>query len=267
MLSRSRSKPTILNLPPGEAPTLRIVYTAPTFTNPERVRFRHRLRGLRDEWEEAGSERVAYFTHLPPGNFSFELLSSDAHGRWQSVPMTLPIFIAPTLMQTRWFPVSLIGLGCLGVAGLFLWRLRWERRASNAESEQNLAEERARIAGDLHDELGTALTGIALELDVLRQQSTQAPSLSTQLIETSSRVRSLAERMREVVWAVNPQCDTVSSLAHFLEQQTEHALRHHDMGRRFSFPADIPHLPLSGHARHQLSLAVRESLNNAIRHS
>jgi signal transduction histidine kinase len=73
--------------------------------------------------------------------------------------------------------------------------------------------------------------------------------------------------MREVVWSVNPQCDTVSSLASFLEQQISQFLRAGNIKVELDFPEDIPALPIGGEARHQLALGVREALTNVVRHA
>jgi signal transduction histidine kinase len=135
-------------------------------------------------------------------------------------------------------------------------------------SEQHahaLAEERARIARDLHDDLGTALTGVALELDVARRQS--GDGIANRLGETAHNIRTLAERMREVVWAVNPNCDTVSSLASFLEQQAGLLLKHTPVRARFEFPEELPTLSVDSETRHQLALGVREAITNALRHA
>src|SRR5207249_1643815 len=98
------------------------------------------------------------------------------------------------------------------------YRLGWQRRLLRSEEQRVRAAERARIARDLHDDLGTALTGLALELDVAGREARKTPSVAERLSKGAQRTRELAERMREVVWTVNPNCDTVSSLASFLEQ-------------------------------------------------
>ena len=79
--------------------------------------------------------------------------------------------------------------------------------------------------------------------------------------------RELAERVRQVVWTVNPQCDTVSSFASFLEQQIGQFLRATSLRVTLDFPEDIPASPLSAEARYQLALSVREALANAVRHA
>lgn len=73
--------------------------------------------------------------------------------------------------------------------------------------------------------------------------------------------------MREVVWAVNPRCDNLSSLAGFLEQQAGQFLKADGLRCRLEFPEDIPALPLDGETRHQLALGVREALTNVVRHA
>ena len=73
--------------------------------------------------------------------------------------------------------------------------------------------------------------------------------------------------MREVVWTVNPRCDTVSSLVNFLEQQVSQFLRGDALQVRLEFPEDIPDLPMGAEARHQLALGVREALTNVVRHA
>ena len=135
------------------------------------------------------------------------------------------------------------------------------------DEQRALANERTRIARDLHDDLGTALTGLALELDVIGREATEAPPVAEHLGETAQRTRALAERMREVVWTVNPHCDTLSSLASFLEQQISQFLRATDVRVRLDFPEDIPAIPLAAEARHQLALSVREALTNVVRHA
>jgi len=119
----------------------------------------------------------------------------------------------------------------------------------------------------LHDDLGTALTGLALQLDVVRRDARNGPDLADRLAESAGRIRALAGRIREVVWAVNPRCDTVSSLASFLEQQAGQFLKGDGLRCRLDFPEDIPPLPLDGEARYQLALGVREALTNAVRHA
>src|SRR5205807_9868014 len=110
-----------------------------------------------------------------------------------------------------------------------------------------------------------ALTGLALELDVVGRDTVN--EVRRRLAETAQRTRELAERMREVVWTVNPRCDTVSSLADFLEQQVNQLIRGDGIRLQLDFPEELPARPMSAVMRHQLALSVREALTNVVRHA
>ncbi len=256
-----------VRLAPRRAHSLEARYTANTFVAPERVRFRFRLQGFDPDWREEGVRRTAVYTNLRPRSYRFEVEASTREGVWSKSPAAFEFSIEPAFVETPWFP-ALCALGLLGAgAGLGFWRVRWQQRVLLAQQQARLDQERARIARDLHDDLGTALTGLALELDVARNQMTEASAVSSRIEGAAGRTRELAERMREVVWAVNPRCDTVPSLAGFLEQQTAQFLRSDGIRGRLEFPEDIPALTVDSEARHQLALAVREALTNVVRHA
>jgi signal transduction histidine kinase/ligand-binding sensor domain-containing protein len=251
----------------GHGHVVEFRYTANTFVASERARFRYRLVGANRDWREETSERTARYINLKPGKYRFEVTAVDHHGIWNPVPASFGFSLVPRFWQTWTFYV-LCGSGVIGLAaGLQAYRLRWQRRLLKLEEQRALATERTRIARDLHDDLGTALTGLALELDVAGRQAKEVAPLAGRLSEAAQRTRDLAERMREVVWTVNPKCDTVSSLASFLEQQVSQFLKADGLRLRLDFPEDIPELPMGAEARHELALSVREALTNVVRHA
>lgn len=260
------SSNALLRLAAGRARVLEIRYTGNSFAAPRKMRFKFRLEGHDLDWRYDDHSRVAFYTNLRPGAYRFQVDACNNHGVWSEAPAEWSFVLAPHFWQT-WaftFLASVILIGA--AAGLQAFRLHWQRRLLQLEHQQALADERTRIARDLHDDLGTALTGPALQFDVLRRVAHDGPGVTKLLVESATRVRRLAEHMREVVWAVNPRCDTVPSLAGFLEQQAS-LFRSGDGVCRLDFPEDIPALPLAGEARHQLALSVREALANVVRHA
>jgi len=210
---------------------------------------------------------VAFYTSLRPGRYTFYVSACNNHGVWNEQGDEFAFYVAPHFWQTWLFYVLSAG-GAIGLAvAVQAFRLRWQRRLLKLEEQHALANERTRIARDLHDDLGTALTGLALELDVIRRDAHSESPVPARLAETARRTRDLAERMREVVWTVNPRCDTVLSLASFLEEQAAQFLRADRIHGRFEFPEDIPPLPVNAEARHELALGVREALTNVVRHA
>ena len=251
----------------GHGHVLEFQYTATSLIDSKHERFRYRLDGADTDWREETMERSVRYINLRPGNYRFQVTACNHHNVWNPKPVEFEFSLAPYFWQTKAF-YGVSGAAVLAIAaGIQGYRLRWQHRLLKLEQQRALAAERARIARDLHDDLGTALTGLALELDVIgRDPKPDSPS-DHRLDQAAERTRALAERMREVVWSVNPRCDTVPSLASFLEQQISQFLRADGIKVELDFPEDIPLLPIGGDARHQLALGVREALTNVIRHA
>jgi signal transduction histidine kinase len=257
----------LARFPAGRGRVVEIRYTANSFLNPKRVSFAYQLKGHDTSWRDAGPRRVAFYTNLKPGRYNFEVKARNEHGAWSPQVAAFAFSVAPHFWQTSQFYIG-SGLIIIVLAvAVQRYRLRWQHRLLKLEEQRALANERSRIARDLHDDLGTALTGLALELDLVGRDTSDKPSLAVRLCQTAQRTRDLAERMREVVWTVNPRCDTVSSFADFLEAQVEQFLSARDIRIKLDFPEDIPPIPLDAKARHHLALSVREALNNVIRHA
>jgi signal transduction histidine kinase/ligand-binding sensor domain-containing protein len=250
---------------PGQG-RLEFRYTATSLVASERARFRYRLSGVDSDWREPTAERVAHYT-LHPGHYKFELTGADCHNVWNPLPAVFPFYLAPHFYETWAFYLA-CALLVIGVAAsIVAYHLQWQRKLLKLEEQRSLANERTRIARDLHDDLGTALTGLALQLEVASRDAKASVPLAERLSGTARQTRDLAERMREVVWTVNPGCDNVASLADFLEQQISQFLRADTFQVRLDFPEQIPDLPLGGAVRHHLALSVREALTNVVRHA
>ena len=135
-----------------------------------------------------------------------------------------------------------------------------------AEHQRALAQERARIARDLHDDLGSSLTEITM-------LATTGPGLKLPADEATERMetivgksRTLVNALDEIVWAVDPERDTLASVARYLASYTEEYLAGLKVACRVQIPNSFPEQVVSGEVRHHLFLAVKETLNNAIRH-
>jgi signal transduction histidine kinase len=127
--------------------------------------------------------------------------------------------------------------------------------------------ERARIAEDLHDDLGANLTGLALKAELTRRQQLHPEQLAVHLADLVTTARGLSESMREVIWLANPRHDTLESLANQLARLAEILASDASLRIRLDLPSTLPDLPVSSRTRHQLCLAVKEALHNAVKHA
>ena len=135
-----------------------------------------------------------------------------------------------------------------------------------AENQRSVAQERARIARDLHDDLGSSLTEITM-------LATASPAVTFPSGEAAERMETIAVKSRtlvnaldELVWVVDPERDNLASVARYLASYTEEFLTGLKIACRVQIPNSFPDRELSSEVRHDLFLAVKEALNNAIRH-
>jgi len=257
-----------LRLPPGPR-QVELEYTGLSFVSPRNVTFKYRLEGLDREWVEVGARRVAYFHHLPAGDFRFEVLACNNDGVWNEAGASLAITVLPHVWQTGWFMTVCFATGTVGLVGTGwgIARRRARRRLAKMEQAAALERERARIARDMHDEFGSRLTTIA-NLGELAQNHTLSPTdMKSQLGSITSQVRELINTVDEVVWTVSPENDSLPSLTAFLSDYTERFVAPSGISHRLELDPDYPLLPVPAEARHNLLLATKEALNNAVRHA
>jgi len=128
----------------------------------DRVRFRSRLDGYDREWSSDTDLRLAFYTNLRPGRYQFRVKASNSRGLWSDEETSLSLVILPFFWQTKAFYIS-AALAVLALAGVAHWRrILVLRRFQELKHREELAAERARIAADMHDDLGATLTKIAV---------------------------------------------------------------------------------------------------------
>ena len=151
--------------------SLEVDYAAVDLSDPERIIYRYRLLGEDTAWQDAGSRREAFYNRLSPGKYSFEVSARRGHGQWSDLRAPLVLEVTPAYYQTGWFFLSLV-LGGVSLAILgYVLRLRQITARIRLVAEER-ANERLRIAGNLHDTLLQSFQGL-----MLRFQSVDAMML------------------------------------------------------------------------------------------
>lgn len=257
-LLRGEGEP--LRLARKDASSLSIRFTATSFPQNDLVHFRFRLKGYDREWRGADGVREASYTNLRPGEYQFEVEAANAHGYWSLAPTSLHFAITPRFWETKLF-LSL-GVGVLVFVGLQIGQyLQGRRIARLKQSHRALERERARIAKDLNDEIGASLNGLAWQAD-LASRGAEGPARS-ELETFSTRSRSLVDRLREVVWAVNPECDVLDNFAAYLSYYLD-GVNAPNVRFKLDLPTDLPPVRLRSEVRHNLLSAFKETVARAI---
>jgi signal transduction histidine kinase/ligand-binding sensor domain-containing protein len=246
-----------------------IQFTAPTYLAPERVRFRYWLEGWDDGWTDAGDQHHAVYSRLPAGEYYFHVTARNAAGVENPIAASMLFVVQPFVWQTWPFRLgALAGFTALvvGVVRYISFR-RLRLRLRLLEQETALQRERARIAQDIHDDLGASLTQIKL-LGELTDHDLAAPEQAREHVEKiSATARASIKSLDEIVWAVNPQNDTLAHLLDYIGQFAVEFLRTANLRCRVDFPQSPPARMVSAELRHNLFLAVKESLNNIVKHA
>jgi ligand-binding sensor domain-containing protein/signal transduction histidine kinase len=259
----------ILSLGPGRH-RIEFQYTALGFDSPERIRFRYRLHGLDSDWVEAGNRRLAFYSYVPPGNYWFQVIACNADGLWNEAGAKMGLTVAKFFWQTWWFTglLSATLLALVGGVVRFIVKRNLQLRLKHLEQEQILERERTRIAQDLHDEMGAKLCRISfLSEHVRRNPNGMAPEARHQIASISDASREVLHSLDEIVWAVNPQNDTLEHVVSYIGHYANEFFQETGIECKVNISGRPPSYSLSAQVRHNLLLAVHEAFTNVLKHS
>ena len=236
---------------PAGTRQLEIRYTALSFSSPRQVRFRYRLEGFDKRWIEAADQRVTYFSHLPPGRYTFQVTACNNYGVWSETGAQLSFQVLPLFWQTLWFKV-LIGLAIAAVL-VMVYRVRLARLRA-------LEQLRHQIARDLHDEVGANLGSISLLTEVM--EKVPQPGDLAQIRATADQT---VDTLRDLVWIINPSHEHLSDLIGRLKQIA--AIMLANLNYDFAEMEQANNIKLSLELRRNVPPLFKEVLNNIRKHS
>jgi ligand-binding sensor domain-containing protein/signal transduction histidine kinase len=244
-----------------DASRLDFYYTALSFIAPENVRFKYKLEGFDDDWIDGGARRVASYTNLRPGNYTFRVIAANNDGVWNETGAAVKFYLKPHFYQTYWFYLLCVVL--LALAAWQLYRMRVRRMASQFQA---VLAERSRIAREIHDNLAQDILGISVQLElVARLMPVAAETAKGHLDRARILVRNSMTEARRYVWDLRSQ--------ELQKKDLPAALR--DTAKRLTGAGDIetvvevagPMRPLPPDVETNLLRIGQEAINNAVKHA
>jgi signal transduction histidine kinase len=254
---------------PPRCEHLEIQYTSINLVAPDKGRFRYRLEGHETAWTEAGNSRVARYSRLPPGAYRFQVTAANEDGIWNETGAALSVWVQTPFWQTGWFKVgtSVVVLGTLVGLVYLISTQRLKRQVERLKQEEALERERARIARDIHDQLGASLTQVALLGELVESDKADPVEVEAHARQISQTARDTTRVLDEIVWAVNPSNDTLDGLLTYVSKYAQEYLSVAGVRCRLDVPAQLPAVVLPPDVRHSLFLAFKEAVTNVIRHA
>ncbi|XHR30174.1 MAG: two-component regulator propeller domain-containing protein [Chthoniobacteraceae bacterium] len=251
---------------PKQARQIEFRFTSPEYFAPERVRFKYRIEGLDADWSAPDTRRSATYAEIPPGDYRFRVAACGRDGVWSAADSSLAFTVPPLFWQTMGFRAGAGALGFSGIVVLLVWRerLKARRKLRKLEHEQMLERERARIARDIHDEVGAGLTEVALLSELAQADLSAGRKYLDDIFQTA---RDLTRSLDEIVWSINPANDTLEKLISYLVEFARDFLGSASLPCRLEVPTMLPPVTVASTVRHQICLAVKETLNNIVKHA
>jgi len=232
-------------------------YAVLDYVNPERNRHAYRLEGVDPIWIYAeGSHRINY-SNLSSGSYALRIKGANSDGYWNEDGITLPITINPPWWETWWFRA--LGAGTL----LALIAVVYNIRVRHLLALERL---RLRVASDLHDDLGSVLSSLALSSDVVRRTLPDEHDASKKrLLEMGNVARTAADALRSIVWVIKPGSETMDEMMMTLRTTASRLLRDKELS--FSVEGALLRRNLDMEFRRNVALSFNEILNNIMKHA
>ena len=255
-------------IPPGRG-DLEVHYQALSFRAPEKNQFRYKLEGADLNWVDAGSRRAAFYNNLHPGHYRFQVIACNNDGIWNETGASIVLVLQPFFWQTWWFLplVAMVAIALISGTVRYITRQRMERKLATLERQNAVEKERIRIARDMHDELGAKLTRISFLGDTARRCHSNPAETNQHIAKMSEAARELILSLDQIVWAVDPENDSLENLANYICRYAGEFAKDSSIQCKFKIPWKLPGRNVSTEVRHNVFMAVKEALNNAIKHS
>jgi signal transduction histidine kinase/ligand-binding sensor domain-containing protein len=260
---------------------LQIEYLGLDFRAGESLRYQYMLEGADKDWRPVTEATTVTFANLTPGTYKFLVRAVNSEGGVIDVPATVSFTIVPPIWLRTWF--VLLSALALAVVTAFVFRYRTEnlREINKALREAKIAEQklrksredrlaelegvRARIATDLHDDIGASLTQIAILSEVARAQTTNG--ISEPLAKITDVSNELVGTMSDIVWSINPEKDHFGDLVQRMRRFASDLLTSKGLNFQFLAPEAAADIVVSSNIRREVFLIFKETVNNIVKHS
>jgi ligand-binding sensor domain-containing protein/signal transduction histidine kinase len=223
------------------------------------VRYQYQLEGADRDWSAPTAQRLITYASLSPGAYRFMVRAVAVNGATSLAPATVSFTILRPVWQRWWFVALAVLLPFAAAVTVYKYRVN---------HLLELERVRTRIATDLHDDIGSSLSQIAILSEVVRQKVGQdLPAVTEPLSQITTSSSELMDTMSDIIWAVDPHKDRLTDLTQRMRRFASDVLTSRNIEFEFQSPDASRKLNLGADVRRQIFLVCKESINNIVRHS
>lgn len=232
-------------------------WAMPSYFENDKHTYHTQLEGFEDRWFYQGNASSIRYNKLPAGDYVLKVKGKDARGNESASILSIPIHVKQ-IFYKRWWFMALVLLAITAIIyAIFKYRL-----------QQVLAMERLRtkIASDLHDDVGSMLSGLAMQTELLEANANAVDKSKLQKIASISR--NAISQMRDLVWSIDSRRQTTKDLMERVQELAEELLLPKDIVFKIENEAiKFPNKKLAPQTKQNIFLIVKEALTNVVRHS
>jgi signal transduction histidine kinase len=214
------------------------------------------LEGADTEWQPIKTQNSQRYPSLSPGRYAFKVTGSNGDGYWNTKGVSLEFEIMPPFWDTWWFWSLTAALAFGLVIGAYQYRVHQLR-----QTEQT----RSRIADDLHDDIGSKMSSIALMVEMVANTLALDQDQKGQIAEISRTARAVVDDLRDAIWIVDAENDDLTALIERMKQVAAQMLREHSF--KLQIDDTLPSVTVRMEQRRNILLSYREMLHNVVRHA
>ncbi len=234
-----------------------INWTMPSYFHNDSNTYSTILEGYEDRWFFQGNNPSVRYNKLPAGNYVLKIKGSDARGNETGSILSIPIHVRQIYYKQWWF----ISLACIFFLSLVYLLFRY--RLNQLVAVERL---RTKISSDLHDDVGSLLSGLAMQTELMEMNASQEDK--SQLQKIASISRNAISQMRDLVWSIDNRRSTSNDLIERMHELAEELL----LARYISFSInheglDQRNRKLAPQIKQNLFLIYKEALTNLLKHS
>jgi ligand-binding sensor domain-containing protein/two-component sensor histidine kinase len=232
-------------------------FSALDFNEPQTNRYKYKMEGFDANWIECGTRNYGSYTNLDAGSYTLRITGSNSDGVWSAHEIAIPITITPPYWATWWFRL-------LAILAIFvLFYLFHKIRVARLLEIERL---RVQIASDLHDDIGSALTKIAINSEII-QNTKNSGKIRAAARSIGQVSRAIITTMSDIIWSIDARNDTIGNLLDRMKDVAVDMFSDHDIQYNFKHSGLNSERKIAIQLRQNLFLIFKEAINNIVRHS
>jgi len=242
--------------------------STPSFFDNKKIHFNFLLKGNGQQWEQNTNSAEMEIKNLLPGSYTLNVTIQYPGKIYPNKQLHYNFTIAPPFWKRWWFILlaTLFSAVLITYVVQLFYRRRLQLQIIAMEKQQAVEKERTRIATDMHDDFGANLSRIKFISEKVQLLNQQDENLKTDLVKISAYSDEMAEKMNEIVWALNQRYDSLDDLISFSRAYAADYLQDKNIELKF-FSGIISNNKIQGEVRRNIFMAIKEALHNVIKHA